>query len=171
MSAKRKLILIRHTKSDWGDFSLPDIDRPIKKDRIEDAENMASKLKSLKLVPDLIICSPAKRTRQTVKYFYEKLKYEKDKIRFDERIYESSATEIMQVVQETDSKIKTLVLIGHNPPLTRFANLFIEDTIDEIPTTGVVWLEFVNADWKIDPQTHCKLLHFLTPKTIYPHQR
>src|ERR1700733_11266886 len=107
---KRSLILIRHTKSNWGDFSLPDFDRPIKKDRIEDAKEMASKLKELELKPDLIICSPAKRTRQTVEYFCDKLKYDYDKIQFDKRIYESTAEEVLHVVRETSADIKTLVL-------------------------------------------------------------
>jgi phosphohistidine phosphatase len=163
---KRELILIRHTKSSWNDFSMPDFDRPIKKERAEDAKEMAAKLKSLKLEPDLIICSPAKRTRQTAEYFYEKLKYEEDRVQFEKRIYESSAGEIFEVVREVKPEVKTLVLIGHNPSLTNFANFFTKEPIDEIPTTGVVWLEFDSKDWEIDRQTPCKVKHFLTPKSL-----
>jgi phosphohistidine phosphatase len=166
MPPLRQLVLIRHTKSSWADFSLPDFDRPIKKDRVDDAKNMAAKLKALKLEPDLIICSPAKRTRQTVTYFCDKLKYEEEKIQFEKRIYESSAEEILQVVRETGAGVKTLVIVGHNPSITHFANLFIAGKIDEVPTTGVVWLEFENDDWEIYRQTPCRLKWFLTPKTI-----
>jgi len=166
MPAKRQLILIRHTKSSWDDLSMPDYDRPIRKDRIDDAKKMAAKLKELKLEPDLIICSPAKRTRQTVEYFYDKLKYTPEKIQFEKRIYESSAEEILQVVRETNAKVKTLVLVGHNPSITDFANLFIHEKVNEVPTTGVVWLQFENPDWEIYRQTPCKLKRFLTPKTI-----
>jgi len=166
MSSKRQLILIRHTKSSWNDFSIPDFDRPLKKDRIEDARKMAAKLKSLKLEPDLIICSPAKRTRQTVEYFCDKLKYDPDKIQLEKRIYESNAEAILQVVRETDASVKTLVLVGHNPSITDFANLFVTEKIDEVPTTGVVWLQFENPDWEIYRPTPCKLKYFLTPKTI-----
>ena len=163
---KRTLILIRHTKSNWGDFSEPDFDRPIKKDRIDDAKNMAVKLKELGVEPDLIICSPAKRTRQTVEYFCDKLKYDYDKIQFDKRIYESTAEDVLGVVRETDPGIKTLVVVGHNPSLTHLANMFAENSIDEVPTTGVVWLEFAIKSWEIYRQTPCKLKAFLTPKTI-----
>jgi phosphohistidine phosphatase len=163
---KRTLILIRHTKSNWGDFSEPDFDRPIKKDRIDDAKNMASALKDLGLAPDLIICSPAKRTRQTAEYFCDKLNYDFDKIQFDKRIYECTAEDILQVIRETDDDVKTLVVIGHNPSLTHLANMFIENSIDEIPTTGVVWLEFAIKNWEIYKLTPCKLKAFLTPKTI-----
>lgn len=163
---KRELILIRHTKSSWADLNMHDFDRPLKKDRADDARNMASKLKDLKLQPDLIICSPALRTKQTAEYFCDKLKYDYDKIFFEERIYESSAEEYTQVIRETDSKIKTLILIGHNPSITDFANQFLENKIEEVPTTGVVWLEFENTDWEIYKTTRCKLKYFLTPKTI-----
>ena len=163
---KRSLVLIRHTKSSWGDFSLPDFDRPIKKDRIDDAKNMASHLKTLGIEPDLIICSPAKRTRQTAEYFYDKLKYNANKVDFDKRIYESTVEEVLQVVREVEAEVKTLVIIGHNPSLTHFANMFAENTIDEVPTTGVVWLEFTVKDWEIYKLTPCRLKAFLTPKTI-----
>jgi len=163
---KRSLILIRHTKSNWTDLSLPDFDRPIKKDRIDDAKEMATQLKTLGVEPDLIICSPAKRTRQTAEYFCEKLKYNEKDIQFDKRIYESTAEEVLQVIRETDGAIKTLIVIGHNPSLTHLANIFAENSIEEIPTTGVVWLEFNTKDWELYKLTPCKLKAFLTPKTI-----
>lgn len=163
---KRQLILIRHTKSSWSDFSIADFDRPLKKDRVEDAKNIATKLKLLKLEPDLVICSPAKRTRQTAEYFYDKLKYEEGKVQFDKRIYESSAQDLFEVIRKTSPEVKTLVVIGHNPSLTNFANYFMKEKIDEMPTTGVVWLELENKDWEIDRQTPCKLKYFLTPKDI-----
>ena len=163
---KRELVLVRHTKSSWGDLSLRDFDRPLKKDRIDDAKAMADKLKKLKLVPDLIICSPALRTKQTAEYFCDKLKYDYDKMQMDKRIYESSAAEYMQVIREVEAEVKTLVLIGHNPSITNFVNQFLADKIDEVPTTGVVWLQFDSVDWEIYRTTPCKLVHFLTPKTI-----
>ena len=163
---KRSLILIRHTKSSWTDFSLPDFDRPIKKDRVDDAIQMSSRLKSMDAEPDLIICSPAKRTRQTAEYFCDKLKYSKKDIWFDKRIYESTAEDVLQVIRETEANIKTLVVIGHNPSLTHLANMFAGNNIDEIPTTGVVWLEFNTTSWDIYKLTPGKLKAYLTPKTI-----
>ena len=163
---KRELILIRHTKSSWANLNQHDFDRPLKKDRVDDAINMAKHLKELELKPDLILCSPALRTKQTAEYFCDKLKYNYDKIVFDKRIYESSTEEYMSVIRETDSKIKSLMLIGHNPSITDFANQFLENKIDEVPTTGVVWLQFENDDWEIYRTTPCKPKYFLTPKTI-----
>jgi phosphohistidine phosphatase len=163
---KRELILIRHTKSSWVQVDAHDFDRPLKKERTPDAENMAKYLKILGLKPDLILCSPALRTKQTAEFFCDKLKYDYDKIVFDMRLYESSAEDYMQVIRETDKKNKTLVVIGHNPSVTDFANWFLKSRIEEVPTTGVVWFEFDNNDWEIYKTTPCKLTHFLAPKTI-----
>jgi phosphohistidine phosphatase len=162
----RELILIRHTKSSWGNLTLPDLDRPLKKDRIDDAKNMAKKLKDLKLNPDHIICSPALRTRQTAEYFCAKLNYDFDKIHYEKRLYESSAEDYLEVICETDKKIKTLVVIGHNPAITNFANQFLQAEIDELPTTGIAWFECESTNWEIDKHTPCKLRYLLTPKTI-----
>lgn len=163
---KRELILIRHTKSRWSDLSLSDFDRPIKKDRTDDAKRMAAKLKELKLKPDLIVCSPALRTKQTVEFFCKKLDYALKDVSFDKRIYETTEQELLQVIRETDKEVRTLVVVGHNPAFTHFANTFSPVTINEVPTTGVVWLEFESNDWEIYKTTPRRLLYFLTPKTI-----
>ncbi len=161
---KRELILIRHIKSAWGDLSLPDFERPIKKSRATDAEKMAKTLSNLGLKPDLILCSPAKRTKQTVECFCTGLTYDYNRIQFDQRLYESSAQDYLSVIRETSAAIETLVVVGHNPSITDFANLFARPRIEEVPTTGVIWLEFDSADWELYTTTPASLHHFLTPE-------
>lgn len=163
---KRELILIRHTKSGWSDFSLPDYERPLKKDRIEDAINMAKGLKEITVKPDLIICSPAVRTTETARFFCHQLSYPFKKIVFDKRIYEAGIEDVLQVIRETPAEVKQLLLIGHNPALTYLAALFSGNAIQHLPTTGVAWFEFESDDWEIYTTTPCQLKAFLSPKTI-----
>lgn len=164
---KRELILIRHTKSSWADFGMKDFDRPLKKDRTGDAIRMGEKLHALKVVPDLVVCSPAVRTKQTAALLCDKLKYSYDKVHFDMRLYESSAQDYMEVIREIAADVHTLVVIGHNPSITYFANQFAAgQQIDDVATTGVVWLEFDNPDWELYRTTPCILKGYLTPKTI-----
>ena len=163
---KRELILIRHTKSSWSNLSVSDFDRPLKKDREDDAKNMARKLKELQLQPDLIICSPALRIKQTAECFCDILKYDYSRIQLEKSIYESTEEEILAVIRATDANVKALVIIAHNPSLTYFVNNFLSQKIDELPTTGVVWFEFENPDWDIYGTTPYKLRYYLTPKTI-----
>lgn len=163
---KRELILIRHTKSSWADLGMDDFDRPLNKDRTGDAKRMAQKLLELNLQPDLIICSPALRTRQTVEYFCSTLKISSKEIQFEKRLYESSANEYLEVIRETDIQVKSLIIVGHNPSITDFANLFCHPLIEEVPTTGVIWLTFNSLDWNIDRTTPSSLKCFLTPKIL-----
>ncbi len=163
---KRQLILIRHTKSSWSDLGLRDFDRPLKKDRTDDAKEMAKYLKKISLEPDLIICSPALRTKQTIEYFCGSLKYNYNKVEFDARLYESNAYDYLEVIRETDSRVNSLVIVGHNPSLSDLANLLLNKNIGEIPTTGVVWIDYACIDWELYAHTPSKLKYFLTPKTI-----
>lgn len=163
---KKELVLIRHTKSSWKDLSMADFDRPLKKDRIDDAKNMGRYLRELGLKPDLVLCSPALRTRQTAELICDKLKYDFDEVSFDKRIYESTAEEVMQVVREVAAEVNTLVVIGHNPSLSHFAAQYTDKLMFEMPTTGVAWLEFENSDWEIYKTTKASLKYLLDPETI-----
>lgn len=145
---------------------MADFDRPLKKDRIDDAKNMGRYLRELGLKPDLVLCSPALRTRQTAELICDKLKYDFDEVSFDKRIYESTAEEVMQVVREVAAEVNTLVVIGHNPSLTHFAAQYTDKLMFEMPTTGVAWLEFENSDWEIYKTTKASLKYLLDPETI-----
>ncbi len=162
----KHLVLIRHTKSSRSHLGLTDFERPLKKDRLHDAERMSRKLASLGLSPDHILCSPARRTRQTVEYFSEALGYPHNKIEFEQRLYESSGGEYLQCIRMADAAVHTLVVVGHNPSLTQLANYLLPGVNDCLPTTGVVWLSLDSNDWEVDSATPTELLHYLIPKTI-----
>lgn len=163
---KKTLVLIRHTKSNRDNSLLTDFDRPITNDRTGDAIKMAAHLKKSGLQPDLIICSPAKRTQQTAAYFCSALNYKPENIIYDRQLYESSADDYVEVLRNTPPEIKTLIMVGHNPSITHFANLFLKEKISHVPTTGVVWIELNHPDWQLTSPIHAELKHFLTPKTI-----
>lgn len=145
---------------------MADVDRPLKKDRVEDALNMAQKLQSLKLSPDLIICSHAKRTRQTAKYFCEGLGYSYKDVVFNENVYESSAARILNEIHKVAENIKTLIIIGHNPSLSDLANKLCTGADIDLPTTGVAWLCTSADTWDAISARNTSLVYFLSPKTI-----
>lgn len=162
----RELILIRHTKSSWADLQMRDFDRPLKQDRIADAINMGRHLSQIGLSPDLILCSPAIRTKQTAALLCSQLAYDYNKVEFDLRLYESTAKDYLQAVRETEASIRQLVVIGHNPSITHFANMFLKHAVQEMSTTAVVWIQFESPDWEIYSTTSNRLKCFLTPKTL-----
>lgn len=163
---KRQLVLIRHTKSSWNDLSISDFERPLKKDRVGDAEKMAQVLHDLQLRPQHIICSAALRTRQTAEYFYNALNFDPNKVQFDKRIYECMPEDLYEVIREIEPEVTSLVLFGHNPALTYFVNYYSGKQMIDMPTTGVAWLEFDTDNWDLDRYTPAMLRYFLRPKEL-----
>ena len=85
----KKLYIIRHAKSSWKDFSLADYDRPLNKRGFFNAPFMGNILKEKRVMPDLILSSPALRAKTTAEIIAKSIHYV-DKIVFDKKIYEAS---------------------------------------------------------------------------------
>jgi len=159
----KTLYLIRHAKSYWGNHSLSDFDRPLNKRGKRDAPFMGKILFDKKVNPDLIISSPARRAQNTATEIADKIGYSQKKILFDENLYEASSNDIFNVIRNIDKKYSSLMIFGHNPGLTMFNNSVSEVYIDNIPTCGVVALQFEH-NWSEINSVRCTQLFFDYPK-------
>ena len=158
----KKLYLIRHAKSSWRDKTLDDFDRPLNKRGELNAPFMGEKLKKKKVVPDIIISSPALRSKITAQIIAKKVKYSK-KIVFNEALYESSVSELYNTLIKVDDENSTLFLVGHNTGI----NIFVENYVslyDNVPTCGIVEIEFDCKSWKDISTKNAKLVSFDYPK-------
>ncbi len=162
----KTFILVRHTKSSWKDTSLPDIERPLKKSRIDDAIRVAAQIRDLRFKPDLIISSPAKRALDTAVIFAKALSYANDKIRIEPSIYESSETELLKVINTIDEKFERVMIFGHNPCFENFLETYTDSHIESLPTTGTVWLEIEEDEWKINKRKKAFRRHYIYPKML-----
>ena len=159
----KKIILVRHAKSYWGDQSLSDFDRPLNKRGKNDAPFMGKILKEKSVKPDLIISSPAKRAKKTALVIADKIDYPQNKILFNEELYEASTNDILKVLKKVDEVNQTVMLFGHNPGLTLLNNFISNNYIDNVPTCGVVALEF-DKNWIDLDKNSCTQLFFEYPK-------
>lgn len=159
-------MLVRHTKSSWKDTRLPDIERPLKASRLDDAFMVAAQLRSLRCQPQLIISSPAKRTYDTAMIFAKALSYPTDKIKIEASIYESSEQELLNVIHQLDDKIDFVMVFGHNPCLENFLKDYTDSNIEGLPTTGAVWLEIPSDNWKLSKRNRAIQRHYLYPKML-----
>ncbi|HAN17959.1 MAG: hypothetical protein A2X13_10400 [Bacteroidetes bacterium GWC2_33_15] len=148
MTAYKYLYIIRHGKSVRDFKDVPDYDRPLKEKGINDSYKIAEKLMIKKNIPQLIMSSPANRALHTALIFARIFNYPVDKISIIKDLYMSSESENMELVKEIDNPIKSVMLFGHNPSFTDFANSFLNEKIDELPTSGVVCLKFETDTWK-----------------------
>ena len=160
----RSLLIIRHAKSSWDDPGLDDFDRPLNKRGKRDAPEMGKRLRKADYSPDLMISSPAKRALDTCRVIAEKLDYPSENIRTDERLYHASTAEFLQVLSEINDKYHKVVIFGHNPGLTDFANRLNHSSIINIPTSGMVLAELDIRSWKEIGPGKGKMKFFDYPK-------
>jgi phosphohistidine phosphatase len=114
----RRLILLRHAKSDWPD--VPDRDRPLAKRGRRDAPRIGRWLHEHGYQPDVVVVSDAARTRQTWDLVAPELGGS-PAVRFEPRAYAASALTLLYLAQELPERYRTALLIGHNPGLSELA--------------------------------------------------
>ena len=145
----KTIILVRHAKSSWKDPSLDDFDRPLNKRGKRNAPFMGKKLKERKIIPDLLLSSPAKRARKTAIAVANALDYPKKKIMFFDKMYHASARYLFNLLKTLDDETETIMFFGHNPSFNDFADMLLKrNPIDNIPTTGVCCIRFDVNQWQ-----------------------
>ena len=159
-----RLTLVRHAKSSRDDMSLEDFLRPLNDRGKRDAPEIGRRLRESGVQPDLIVSSPAKRAIKTAKMIACEIDFPEADILEAEEIYEAEAGELLKLLQGLPAEKRDVLLVGHNPGVTDFANLFLQTGIDNMPTCGVVRLAFDAQHWRdIFPQ-RASLLVFDFPK-------
>ncbi|NBC81914.1 MAG: histidine phosphatase family protein [Bacteroidetes bacterium] len=164
MSAPKILHIVRHGKSTWDYEEVVDIDRPLKERGINDAHKMAERLKQAYAKPQWIITSPASRALHTAAIFARELEISFDNIRIKPIIYNAGEEDIFKLIYDTDNAINHMILFGHNPTFTVFANLFYPEYIHNMPTSGIVSLTFETDKWKTIKKDNLIKSNFDYPK-------
>jgi phosphohistidine phosphatase len=144
----KRLTLVRHAKSSWKNPELADFDRPLNKRGKRDAPRMGERLAARKKPPEVIVSSPAKRARKTAELIARELGISDRKLLWKDEIYEAAPEVLLEAVRGLDERWHHVLLIGHNPGLTELANLLADCGIENIPTCGVLCLDFDVEGWK-----------------------
>jgi phosphohistidine phosphatase len=144
----KQLIIVRHGKSDWSYPELADIERPLKTRGVNDGHKMGEVLKSRGIYPDVMISSPANRAYSTAQIIASVLEYHPDKLIQDEAIYHAGVRELIKIIKKFNNSWASVMIYGHNPGFTDLANHFCSDYIENVPTTGIVILNFRVDDWR-----------------------
>lgn len=160
----KTIYLIRHAKSDQSLGTLADIDRPLNLRGYTDADKMSKLMKEKKLIPELIISSPAVRAISTALIFSRNLDYYTGKISIIPQLYHPASDNYLSTIAETDSKINTLMLFAHNPILTNTVNNLTKEFIEHVPTCGIVAITNDCDDWEHFIMSTGKLISFNFPK-------
>ncbi|WP_124981289.1 SixA phosphatase family protein [Nonlabens xiamenensis] len=142
----KRLIVIRHGKSSW-ELDVRDHDRVLAQRGIDDGHLIGEHLSTMGLVPDLIWSSTAARALQTATLVTEYLDYQLSKLRLNRSLYTFDAHSLASVVRSCDDDVNTLMIFSHNHGITEMVNAMGSERFDNVPTTGVVVLEFSVDQW------------------------
>lgn len=145
----KTLVLVRHAKSDWGYDFLKDIDRSLNERGYRDAYYQSKWYAEHNEQAQLIVSSPAIRAISTALIFARQLKYDEQKISIQHGIYAATMDEFLNTIHKLSDDIDYAMFFGHNPTITNVCNFLSTDFyIDNIPTCGIVRLEFTTASWQ-----------------------
>jgi phosphohistidine phosphatase len=168
----RRLMLLRHAKSDRSVAGMRDHDRPLNPRGRESAPHIGAYMASHGLVPDLVVCSTATRTRETWDLVAAALGAT-PKVRYDERIYENDPGALFDLVRTTRNG-DTLLLIGHNPSFQMFAELMVasghgdarQRLREKFPTAGLAVIDFAIDSWERVHSHSGRLDRMITPRLL-----
>jgi phosphohistidine phosphatase len=161
-------MLLRHAKSDWPD--VPDQERPLAKRGRRDAPVIGRWLHDHGYLPDAVVCSTARRARQTWELMAPELGGSPS-VTFEPRAYEAGAMTLLYLARELPSPCRAALLIGHNPAISELAASLAEPPAGDgaatapgisFPTAAVAVLEFT-GDWPGLAPGYAHLLDFTAP--------
>lgn len=161
------LTIVRHAKSSWKDTSLSDRKRPLNTRGERDAPVMGRRIHEHGIRPSLIITSPAKRAWTTAKIIAREIHYPLEFLQREDGLYLASLNEILDTIVAQDNGFNNLMIVGHNPGLTDFANFLVPGLTNNLPTAGVVSVEIDQDDWSLYTQPQARLLVHDWPKKPY----
>ncbi len=142
----KTLILVRHGKSSW-EYSVGDKDRPLLVRGIQDAYAVADKFSEFGLEIDAAYSSPANRALHTAMIFLRQTYFPLDKFQVTNALYDFTGNDVLHFVKQLDDRFDTVVIFGHNHAFTYIANSLGNSYIDNVPTSGLVQLQFNVEHW------------------------
>lgn len=156
----KKLLLIRHAKAEKETVG-KDIDRPLKYIGMQDAAFMADRIKTEKIVPQLIITSPALRTKTTAEIFADHFKLPAPTP--NKAIYEASRQTWLKIINQLPAEYDFIAIVGHNPGVNQILYYLTGDA-REVHTSTVALIDFDTDDWAAISGDTGKLIYYSSPK-------
>lgn len=143
----KTIYFIRHGKSSW-EHLVSDIDRPLNKRGINDAHHIGTKLLEKKVAFDAIYSSTANRAKSTATIVTSQLGIDSKQILLRDSLYNFESDEIVSFIKEIPNDQKNVLIFGHNPAFTSVINTYGSIQFDNLPTCGVVAIEFDIEKWQ-----------------------
>jgi phosphohistidine phosphatase len=163
------LLLLRHAKSSWDDPSLADHERPLAKRGRKAAERMGEHLRAVGPLPDLVVSSSSRRTRETL----DRLGLDGTEVRLEDAVYHATDGELLELVREIPEAVGSVLLIGHNPAVQELAVQLCDDDrgaeaqqLREKFPTGALAVFEIDGAWRKLAPGYARLMSFTAPRSL-----
>jgi phosphohistidine phosphatase len=171
MSSSKRLFVLRHAKSSWDDPGLADHDRPLAPRGRRAVEAIAAHLNAAGITPELVLCSSARRTRETL----EGVAVGGEHV-IESELYGASYQEVLERLQRVPEEIGSVMLVGHNPTLQTLvlrladgdaaaSGSSLAEVRRKFPTGALATLTFDGAWTELSPRS-ARLAAYTRPKSL-----
>jgi len=162
----KQLVLVRHAKSSWADADLDDHDRPLNGRGRRAAALVGAHLRGSGLVPELVLCSSATRTRETLDRFELPPTTE---VRIEDPLYGAGAGALLDRLRAVPDAVGSVLVLGHNPGMEDLAAMLVADpdaAPEHFPTGAVADLRLPIVRWDELAPHLARLQRFVVPREL-----
>lgn len=142
----KELFILRHAEAISAKFNTSDFDRQLSDDGVLEARQLGKKCKEMHLLPSLIYSSSARRALTTAIIFAEETGFPQDKIVVLPALYDIHPDQLMDIILETSDDFSRVMVVGHNPVLSVFLNIYTIEGIVNLPTGTLVQVDYPNIE-------------------------
>jgi phosphohistidine phosphatase len=168
LSRERRLYLLRHAKSSWDDPALADHDRPLGPRGLRAGELLAEHVRRAGIAPQLVLCSTAVRTRETLALL--KLGGDPDVV-YERGLYAASEDVLLERLRAVDDGVATVLLVGHSSGIEQLALLLarsgprLDEMREKFPTGALATLSF-DGPWRKLGRGGAELTGYVIPREL-----
>ena len=165
----KRLFLLRHAKSSWDDPGLDDHDRPLAPRGRRATALIAEHLRRVRIGPILVLCSSAKRTRETLEGLLPAL--DPVEVLIERELYGASSEGLMQRLHAVPDDVESVLLLGHQPAIQQLAlhlsgdGSELERVRAKFPTAALATLTFAGEWSELGPRS-AALVDYVKPKQL-----
>jgi phosphohistidine phosphatase len=142
----KEVFILRHAEAVNAKNNTTDFDRQLSNDGILEARQLGKKCYEMHLLPSVIYSSSARRALTTAIIFGEETNFPQDKIVVLPKLYDIYPDQLMDIIVETSDDFSKVMVVGHNPVLSVFLNLYTIEGIVNLPTGTLVQVEYPNNE-------------------------
>jgi phosphohistidine phosphatase len=167
----KRVYLLRHAKSSWKDGSLADRDRPLAGRGKRAAKGLARHLEEERIRPDLVLCSPARRTRETLERVKDAFG-DGVEVRLTEALYGASESTLVACLEALPEEVASVMLIGHNPGLGELAlalaseGTWLPRLREKYPTGALATIDLPAERWSAIGRGSGELVAYVRPRDL-----